>query len=362
MSLLQELLSVCSTWRQSALDYMWREYRIIICESKDIVYNSRPKWFDNYWHPSRTAHLVRELGIHIPWFRLFNGDARKLLAEYMRYTPLLPLVHKIRIVISDEMGNPDYMNVTANNNVLEFSLLLQSLTPAVSSIDVKFEDGSSSMRKIEERVFGEFLKSLFANSQHTVLDIMELNLGQATTIECIPQLTSLKLCCLSTTDVPIGLVHKCANTLQQLGVTTCKPKELFYDAQGNVIVYPNVVDFELSAYPRIRPVDIKSIENIVPFPCLKKLVMQNRYPYSDDVLFRGNSDTLEQLTLPIDGDTVTMLTQYQVFEGRNKVLRLVNIGEAPTNSDLTHVAEAETNVLFGDLLDTAQILIVDSEL
>ncbi|KAJ2015410.1 hypothetical protein GGI14_004296, partial [Coemansia sp. S680] len=93
----------------------------------------------------------------------------------------------------------------------------------------------------------------------------------------------------------MGLVRKCADTLIQLEVKTGNPKVLFYDTDSNVVVYPNLIDLELCTHHPILPDYKVSIENIVPFPSLKKLVIPNGYPFSDDVLFRGNSDTLEQL-------------------------------------------------------------------
>ncbi|KAJ2041769.1 hypothetical protein H4S03_000133, partial [Coemansia sp. S3946] len=71
---------------------------------------------------------------------------------------------------------------------------------------------------------------------------------------------------------------------------------------------------------RYRPV----VENLVPFPKLKKLHINMEYPFGDDLLFRGNCETLEQLHIELDIQTIVMLKKYNVFTG-NKFKRLLNI-------------------------------------
>ncbi|KAJ2066105.1 hypothetical protein GGH13_005848, partial [Coemansia sp. S155-1] len=81
---------------------------------------------------------------------------------------------------------------------------------------------------------------------------------------------------------------------------------------------------------------------IAPFPSLKRFVIPLVYPLDDDVLFRGNSTTLERLTIDLDKDTVAMLNKYWVFESKKKALRIVSIGEPGEHADLAHVPETET--------------------
>ncbi|KAJ2078616.1 hypothetical protein GGI09_008027, partial [Coemansia sp. S100] len=108
---------------------------------------------------------------------------------------------------------------------------------------------------------------------------------------------------------------------------TGMPKTLFYDADDNVVVYPNLIDFRLDIFPRIRSSDKEAIADIAPFPSLKKLKLKGMYPFADDVLFRGNITTLEYLEIPICGSDVVTLNDYKVFESKHKVLRTVRIGD-----------------------------------
>ncbi|KAJ1888787.1 hypothetical protein LPJ71_008380, partial [Coemansia sp. S17] len=82
MDNLRELLSVCSIWRQTVLEYMWKEHQITVGD-KVRVSNIRPKWLERYWQTSKTGHMVRYLSIGIPWPSIFDGTAYKKLLDYL---------------------------------------------------------------------------------------------------------------------------------------------------------------------------------------------------------------------------------------------------------------------------------------
>ncbi|KAJ1819978.1 hypothetical protein LPJ60_003469 [Coemansia sp. RSA 2675] len=62
-------------------------------------------------------------------------------------------------------------------------------------------------------------------------------------------------------------------------------------------------------------------KEVVPFPKLQYLFMKMDYPFADDTLFRGNSDTLEFLKIQPDIETMYMMDRCGVFT-RTKYRRL----------------------------------------
>ncbi|KAJ2778936.1 hypothetical protein GGI18_003991, partial [Coemansia linderi] len=62
-------------------------------------------------------------------------------------------------------------------------------------------------------------------------------------------------------------------------------------------------------------------KEVVPFPKLQYLFMKMDYPFADDTLFRGNSDTLEFLKIQPDIETMYMMDRCGVFT-RTKCRRL----------------------------------------
>ncbi|KAJ1913564.1 hypothetical protein GGI16_006265, partial [Coemansia sp. S142-1] len=302
--------------------------------------------------------MVRELSIRIPWFSLFDGTAYELLFDYMGETSSLPQARKLHIAIGNGVGKPDYMNNNAIDNTLMLAQFLRSLAPAATLVDIKHEGAVFQLCEFGERLLAEFIKSVYGNTRQTKLDLREVDFKHTFAIDIIPPLTSLKVYCNSTYNVHIGLALKCADTLLELEVEMENSKALFYNADGNVVVYPNLRHLQLLASSPDKPADRNVPGDIVPFPSLRKLVMPYEYPLGDDMLFRGNSATLEHLNTAFDSNDVTMLNKYRVFESKHKVLRIVCIRVV----GLSNIPETETSKLLGNMLETVQILYVDTDL
>ncbi|KAJ2405565.1 hypothetical protein GGF41_007057, partial [Coemansia sp. RSA 2531] len=83
------------------------------------------------------------------------------------------------------------------------------------------------------------------------------------------------------------------------------------------------------------------ITDIVPFPSLKCLKMRMKYPYDDDVLFRGNCNTLEDLEIHLDKTAVTILDKSQAFKSKYRNLKYVTIVDKYIKGDL-HLVPDET--------------------
>ncbi|KAJ2402284.1 hypothetical protein GGI10_005907, partial [Coemansia sp. RSA 2530] len=234
------MLSVCYMWRQTALEYLWRELLLLVDEENGKAYNCRPEWVELYWQLHVSENLVRELSVSVQRESIFSGVGHELLSEYMGSTTILPHVRKLRILISDEVGQSGFATGNAITNALQFADLLKLMTPAVSSVEVKFDEGLWSLGKDDERVLGVFLKSIYGKATYAMLDAKETGLRHLSTVELIPQLTTLTLFYVSTIDVHISLVHKCAKTLLSLDIALCGAKELLYDVNGNGVIYSNM--------------------------------------------------------------------------------------------------------------------------
>ncbi|KAJ2460747.1 hypothetical protein GGF42_000650 [Coemansia sp. RSA 2424] len=288
---------------------------------------------------------------------IFSGAAYDLLLEYTGYRTTLPLVHKLRILISDEEGYFEYAVDSAITNALEFGLLVKSMAPAVTSVEIKFDVGVWVLDKSDERVLGVFLKTLYGSAQHAALSITDVGLRHLSTIRLIPQLTSLALFCINSYDEHIALVRKCASTLRNLDVTLYDAKDLLHDANDNYIIYLELQHLVLTLSAGDGPINRVKTPGIIPFPRLKSLILDLPYMYGDDVLFRGNSATLEHLKIGVDIDTVAILNKYRVFENKHKVLRKVDISEDFINAGLSRVSKADLDIFLRNIMSAAQTVI-----
>ncbi|KAJ2451243.1 hypothetical protein EV183_003747, partial [Coemansia sp. RSA 2336] len=112
------------------------------------------------------------------------------------------------------------------------------------------------------------------------------------------------------------LFEQCAKSLVQLNVTFHKEtldlvERMVWDSNGDPIVYPRLetltIDFPESTYDPYDTYDIENGERERPtvsdgilFPKVKNLTIYGDYFFEDDVVFRGNRDTLEQVHLTVN--------------------------------------------------------------
>ncbi|KAJ2097336.1 hypothetical protein GGI16_004586, partial [Coemansia sp. S142-1] len=180
------------------------------------------------------------------------------------------------------------------------------------------------------------------------------------TIDLIPEVSSLTMRFTDTLDMHTSLVHKCANTLLSLNVGISNAKTLFYDANENIVVYPHLKDLSLTATPSAFTSDRVSVPNVVPLPKMEVIRVGIPYLYTDDVLFRGNSTTLKGLVISINKNTIDVLNRNQVFRNNYKNLKLV-IDKTYPGEDLTLISDADMNKFFSSLVRTARTLKLASE-
>ncbi|KAJ2468762.1 hypothetical protein GGI03_000791 [Coemansia sp. RSA 2337] len=217
-------------------------------------------------------------------------------------------------------GSIDSRDIAISNS-LELAQLLRSMTPAATMSKVMWAGLSTRMEQHNEEVFGLFVDSLCSNTKGSMLDFGELLLRHPSTIDCISQLSVLKLSCRDSPNVHSSLVHKCANVLQYLDIGIHRAKALIYDVNDVPVVYPKLLHLQMymaglndSSAPVFAP-------GIVPFPVLKSLQLQMGYPFGDDVMFRGNSATLEELEIRLSREMMAMLNNSQAFGKEYKNLK-----------------------------------------
>ncbi|KAJ2406104.1 hypothetical protein GGF41_006982, partial [Coemansia sp. RSA 2531] len=80
---LKELLTVSSTWRQAALECLWRELTFSIDIPTNKVYLERPVWVKQKSLPHNVENLAKEIHVCAPMSGIASGMAQKLLVDYL---------------------------------------------------------------------------------------------------------------------------------------------------------------------------------------------------------------------------------------------------------------------------------------
>ncbi|KAJ1816002.1 hypothetical protein GGH91_003001 [Coemansia sp. RSA 2671] len=113
-----------------------------------------------------------------------------------------------------------------------------------------------------------------------------------------------------------------------------------YGGTDVATTYTRLATLELSVPDLPYETTWVAIDDIAPFPVLSKLMVYgNTYPFDDDLLFRGNGDTMKRLRIPFCALARNILGRFDVLR-RSKVLQMdsVCIGYI-TNEDIELVDE-----------------------
>ncbi|KAJ1782099.1 hypothetical protein LPJ59_006897, partial [Coemansia sp. RSA 2399] len=142
-------------------------------------------------------------------------------------------------------------------------------------------------------------------------------------------LTSLSFVwCERSSDAFKLLDAHCA-TLQDLriyGIHTHDISRLLVSDSGSPITYPYLLALTLDGQDDIELTDRPVFKNTVPFPRLTKLNTNIVYPFGDDILFRGNCSTLEELSFNFDANGIGIVNSARVFvPGKYKKLSTLKI-------------------------------------
>ncbi|KAJ2353210.1 hypothetical protein GGH92_000799 [Coemansia sp. RSA 2673] len=361
--LVKELLSVCCTWRQAALEHMWRALRLTINTKGNTIVVNNLRWDEKFQLPLDAENLVREVNLFVSLSSIASGVALRLFSEYMGKVVRLPLTHRLLILITDCAMDPSCDVESASSNAIKFGQLLNAMTNAQAmTTEVKCAGRSRKLSESEDHVIGVFLNSLYDSTKNSVLRFRSVSFNSASTIDLIPQLSSLVLSCGSPLDTNTRLVHKCANSLLSLEVGVCSSKSLFYDINDNEVIYPNLTSLQVYSVGYCNAGTRPPVPNIVPFPILQSLRVRHQYPFSDDVLFRGNSTTLTCLRFHFHMAIVKIINEHRVFDTKHKSLSKVVVDQIWGNDGFRPAHQPDLMKFMGNVFGGVQVLTLSSTL
>ncbi|KAI8324963.1 hypothetical protein GQ54DRAFT_331302 [Martensiomyces pterosporus] len=99
---------------------------------------------------------------------------------------------------------------------------------------------------------------------------------------------------------------------------------------GTTVIYPNLRRLRTLALGYRGPYDAASLPapQGAPFPALRHLSIADQYPFSNDVLFRGNSTTLEYLALKLTPHLLDVIETYRLLApGSYPQLHYLSLGK-----------------------------------
>ncbi|KAJ1950326.1 hypothetical protein FBU59_000733 [Linderina macrospora] len=132
--------------------------------------------------------------------------------------------------------------------------------------------------------------------------------------DSIANLSSIMLT-YTNTDSPMNeVIRRNASTLKfvhLVGKNASAFQNLIINESGIPVVYPRVQTLKLNMYANPDPLQISTYDSpsVHPFPQLCLLECCGGYPFDNDILFRGNEETLQVLRIEVYPNTIKSIKQ-----------------------------------------------------
>ncbi|KAJ1670587.1 hypothetical protein GGF38_001419 [Coemansia sp. RSA 25] len=285
-------------------------------------------------YPHPMYHLARELGVSLGLWSIYTGQALRLLSSAPYEGCAFPLVRRISIdIAADDNDSDNYWNRSVDDyltakyktyppdtaaNIAAFVLRLEEMMPASSKVEMSHSNVVEKLLKRRDTHLMDVAQRLFNIVETpTVLAYSRNGLTTYLDLEPVDSLVRLECYAHNGQGVFLPLIRRSAQTLQMLDLRVSNVPDisgLIRDPDsGGYVEYSQLQKLRIrmdrdSAAPQKLVFD-----DAVPFPRLRRLYIDRSCPFDDDVLFRGNSSSLEFFSVTLLPATVAMLKSYNVF-------------------------------------------------
>ncbi|KAJ2337625.1 hypothetical protein GGH92_007497, partial [Coemansia sp. RSA 2673] len=205
--------------------------------------------------------------------------------------------------------------IFVESNITAFVRRIRQMVPKATKVRVIYTPHCSQARGT--RFIGTLVSQLFQLSSHVMyFHNFGVDVPIRLQLDIIRNLVSLDFMIDSYTCPSIQLVRHNAPTLQSLLlVSDCVADlaGLIQRPDGSYVTYPHLRSLELRDDSDDYTPERIAVKGVVPFPRLQCICLYSCYPFCDDVLFRGNSSTLEHLELFMSDLLVSVIFDHNVF-------------------------------------------------
>ncbi|KAJ2073168.1 hypothetical protein GGH13_002185 [Coemansia sp. S155-1] len=216
-------------------------------------------------------------------------------------------------IIFDENSVPSA--IVVESNITAFVQRIRQMVPKVTNLSVIYTPHCSQAKGT--RFIGTLVSQLFQLFSHVAyFHNFGVDVPIRLQLDIICSLVHLAFFIDSYTCPSIQLVRHNAPTLQSLLlVSDCVADlaGLIQSPDGSYVTYPHLCSLELRDDSDDYTPERVAVKGVVPFPLLQRICLRSSYPFGDDVLFRGNSSTLERLELFMSDLLVSIIFDHNVF-------------------------------------------------
>ncbi|KAJ2252964.1 hypothetical protein GGI13_002970 [Coemansia sp. RSA 455] len=341
-AVLAPLPMVSEGWRTAALESICDNCTLAFNYSSRAIKVTIPAWPASFSYPRfRKSRLVKRVVVPLYlWQYMCDGAFSEALSTIQYENLSFPTANNLVLLLSKAADdNASATTVTTKENVVDFARSLLRLTPVVNRVSLWFLSFSETGPSYEKLC--DALVSELYNGKVTSLDV-RYTLGQAAQTLASDFPLSLSLQGVSgLTSIAHGpnvscapfarLAYHNAATLKMLDIEITEEKNwlgLIYGGTKVSAIYSELESLSLKVVVVPYTTTWAAVNDAAPFSKLLTLDLSGRYPFDDDLIFRGNGGTRQYLQIPFGAIARNTLGRFGVLK-RSGVTRMnrISIGE-----------------------------------
>lgn len=291
-------------------------------------------WPSNSKKPKLQAAIpyVKHLTISaVDWSELLKGKIAQTINKRKYKNLVFPSAHMLTINVNGSMVSEAVKAGYGREHLVDLAKFVKHLVPSVCEIRVGYRPPPvGPVSETGTLMLLPLLQQLYTTV--TVVRFVHDSTIPATSLDNFPSLKLTHVDCrlYRGSESLVRLIKQNSGSLVRLNFRHILPHYLTMIVEDVTYKHLHVLNIDTSdpgknQRPGLFP------SNVVPFPRLQRLSVDPVYPYDDDVLFRGNHNTLEQLCVPFTSYTMAIFAKYQVFDqqryGRLKLIKVDNVHE-----------------------------------
>ncbi|KAJ2756771.1 hypothetical protein GGI19_000575 [Coemansia pectinata] len=314
--------------------------------------------------------LINDITISTTSKNVFNGKALKQLSSLKCADESFNSAKVLKVILNDCLNDELSDIPVATSHAKGFVALIKRLMPQITTVKIEYEGEAEDQESVTCRAFERLLSGLYSGSDTRELTLVNCGLLLPAASSTMLNLTKIETIWDTSFDETIEIIRLNAATLKTLEIACAQSTKLIKllesssgSSGSDYLTYPNMRILHLSS-GNITQYKCKPFKReYIPFPRLEQLSLDLVYPFSDDVLFRGNTATLKYLHMAANPGTIHLLNSYNTFDKEKlKSLRHVKVDVSYVNgiSDVT-TAEVVVNFVM-ELAHKAQSLEIEGQI
>ncbi|KAJ2030294.1 hypothetical protein IWW57_001257 [Coemansia sp. S610] len=340
------LLFVGERWRVAALESICDNCQLTFNHSRQAVEVTIPAWPTTFTYPQycRSKHVKRVVVKAALWEDMCDGVFSEVMSMVQYENLSFPFANTLSILFGTDPDEHQHDSTEISQpKVVDFARSLLQLTPAVGNIIVGLYHFCDFVPE-HSRLYSMLASELYQGSV-TGLEVCSRLVDQPPLELCLHGtlgLTSITHESGITCAPFVQLAYLNADTLKRLSIKPAARDDwlrLIYGDTDAPAIFTSLTQLNLDIADTPYDTAWPAIEGVVPFPALSTLVLEDEYPFDDDLLFRGNGETLQTLQIPFSAVARNILGRFGVLERCGVTqMRSVSIGHI-YDADLAFMSE-----------------------